>query len=84
MEVTFISYLHNCSRCDGTENEEEEVPIRRSFSVEDLLDEVEKISNVASGGSKVRKQTGSPASRVYSISQPDYIVMITTHTHSSC
>ncbi|XP_041716206.1 UBX domain-containing protein 2A isoform X2 [Coregonus clupeaformis] len=40
--------------CDGTENEEEEVPIRRSFSVEDLLDEVEKISNVASGGSKVK------------------------------
>uniref|UniRef100_A0A4W5Q3P1 UBX domain protein 2A n=1 Tax=Hucho hucho TaxID=62062 RepID=A0A4W5Q3P1_9TELE len=40
--------------CDGTENEEEDVPIRRSFSVEDLLDEVEKISNVASGGSKVK------------------------------
>ncbi|XP_067098028.1 UBX domain-containing protein 2A isoform X1 [Osmerus mordax] len=33
--------------------EEEEAPIRRSFSVEDLLDEVEKISNVASGSSKV-------------------------------
>ncbi|KAJ8009530.1 hypothetical protein DPEC_G00089830 [Dallia pectoralis] len=39
--------------CDGTENEEDDVPIRKSFSVEDLLDEVEKISNVASGGSKV-------------------------------
>ncbi|KAM4632793.1 UBX domain-containing protein 2A [Polymixia lowei] len=38
----------------GGENEEdEEAPIRRSFSVEDLLDEVEKICNDASGTSKV-------------------------------
>lgn len=39
---------------DGVDQEEEmEAPIRRSFSVEDLLDEVEKICNVASGSSKV-------------------------------
>ncbi|KAF0023224.1 hypothetical protein F2P81_023854 [Scophthalmus maximus] len=36
----------------GEENEEE-APIRRSFSVEDLLDEVEKICYDASGSSKV-------------------------------
>ncbi|XP_034018313.1 UBX domain-containing protein 2A [Thalassophryne amazonica] len=36
--------------CEGTE---EEAPMRRSFSVEDLLDEVEKICCDASGSSKV-------------------------------
>ncbi len=46
-------------RCEGAQNEEEEddeevSPIRSSFSVEDLLDEVEKISSVASSGKKVR------------------------------
>ncbi|TRY66121.1 hypothetical protein DNTS_029064 [Danionella cerebrum] len=44
-------------RCEGTQNEEEEdeevSPIRSSFSVEDLLDEVEKISSVASSGKKI-------------------------------
>ncbi|KTG47873.1 hypothetical protein cypCar_00028531 [Cyprinus carpio] len=44
--------------CEGAQNEEEEddeevTPIRSSFSVEDLLDEVEKISSVASSGKKV-------------------------------
>ncbi|XP_016420827.1 UBX domain-containing protein 2A-like isoform X1 [Sinocyclocheilus rhinocerous] len=44
--------------CEGAHNEEEEddeevSPIRSSFSVEDLLDEVEKISSVASSGKKV-------------------------------
>lgn len=46
--------------CEGAQNEEEEEeedeeasPIRSSFSVEDLLDEVEKISGVASSGKKV-------------------------------
>ncbi|RXN23271.1 UBX domain-containing 2A-like isoform X1 [Labeo rohita] len=44
--------------CEGAQNEEEEddeevSPIRSSFSVEDLLDEVEKISSVASSGKKV-------------------------------
>lgn len=34
--------------------ENEEAPMRRSFSVEDLLDEVEKICYNASGTSKVR------------------------------
>lgn len=33
--------------------------MRRSFSVEDLLDEVEKICYDASGTSKVRHQFGS-------------------------
>ncbi|XP_071378366.1 UBX domain-containing protein 2A isoform X5 [Centroberyx affinis] len=39
--------------CGGENEEAEEAPIRRSFSVEDLLDEVEKICNDASGSSKV-------------------------------
>ncbi|KAI7800196.1 UBX domain-containing protein 2A isoform X1 [Triplophysa rosa] len=42
--------------CEGAQNDEEEEepsPIRSSFSVEDLLDEVEKISSVASSGKKV-------------------------------
>ncbi|XP_013875530.1 UBX domain-containing protein 2A isoform X1 [Austrofundulus limnaeus] len=37
----------------ASENNEEEVPMSRSFSVEDLLDEVEKICYDASGTSKV-------------------------------
>lgn len=41
------------SRVVNEENEEE-APMRRSFSVEDLLDEVEKICYNASGTSKVR------------------------------
>lgn len=40
---------------DEEEDEEEPSPIRSSFSVEDLLDEVEKISSVASSGKKVRQ-----------------------------
>ncbi|XP_051952073.1 UBX domain-containing protein 2A-like isoform X2 [Xyrauchen texanus] len=46
-------------RCEGAQNDDEEEedeeasPIRSSFSVEDLLDEVEKISSVASSGKKV-------------------------------
>ncbi|MEQ2173609.1 hypothetical protein GOODEAATRI_033807 [Goodea atripinnis] len=36
-----------------SEENEEEVPMSRSFSVEDLLDEVEKICYDASGSSKV-------------------------------
>ncbi|XP_063079104.1 UBX domain-containing protein 2A isoform X2 [Engraulis encrasicolus] len=39
--------------CAGVESEEPEVPMRHSFSVEDLLDEVEKISSVASGNQKI-------------------------------
>ncbi|XP_026852003.1 UBX domain-containing protein 2A isoform X1 [Electrophorus electricus] len=42
--------------CDGVQNddeEEEETPMRPSFSVEDLLDEVEKISSVSTSGKKV-------------------------------
>ncbi|XP_060773732.1 UBX domain-containing protein 2A isoform X1 [Neoarius graeffei] len=42
--------------CDGAQNDhddEEETPIRSSFSVEDLLDEVEKISSVPTCGKKV-------------------------------
>ncbi|XP_036437640.1 UBX domain-containing protein 2A isoform X1 [Colossoma macropomum] len=42
--------------CDGAQNddeEEEETPMRPSFSVEDLLDEVEKIGSVSTGGKKV-------------------------------
>lgn len=37
-----------------SEDNEEEAPMSRSFSVEDLLDEVEKICYDASGTSKVR------------------------------
>lgn len=37
-----------------SEENEAEAPMRRSFSVEDLLDEVEKICYDASGTSKVR------------------------------
>uniref|UniRef100_A0A8B9KTQ3 UBX domain protein 2A n=1 Tax=Astyanax mexicanus TaxID=7994 RepID=A0A8B9KTQ3_ASTMX len=45
-------------RCDGAQNdddeeEETETPMRPSFSVEDLLDEVEKIGSVSTGGKKV-------------------------------
>ncbi|KAM8832784.1 UBX domain-containing protein 2A isoform 2-T2 [Spinachia spinachia] len=39
--------------CEESEEGEEQAPIRRSFSVEDLLDEVEKICYDASGTSKV-------------------------------
>ncbi|XP_051954982.1 UBX domain-containing protein 2A-like isoform X1 [Xyrauchen texanus] len=44
--------------CAGAQNDEEEEdeeasPIRASFSIEDLLDEVEKISSVASSSKKV-------------------------------
>lgn len=44
--------------CDGAQNdddeeEEAETPMRPSFSVEDLLDEVEKIGSVSTGGKKV-------------------------------
>lgn len=38
----------------SSEDAEEEAPMRHSFSVEDLLDEVEKICYDASGTSKVR------------------------------
>ncbi|XP_036406561.1 UBX domain-containing protein 2A [Megalops cyprinoides] len=38
---------------DGAENVEEERPMRRSFSVEDLLDEVERIGSVSERGNKV-------------------------------
>lgn len=37
----------------SSEEAEEEAPMRHSFSVEDLLDEVEKICYDASGTSKV-------------------------------
>ncbi|XP_062858311.1 UBX domain-containing protein 2A isoform X2 [Trichomycterus rosablanca] len=43
-------------RYDGADedvDEEEEAPMKSSFSVEDLLDEVEKISSAPSGGKKV-------------------------------
>lgn len=42
--------MHNWG---SSEDAEEEAPMRHSFSVEDLLDEVEKICYDASGTSKV-------------------------------
>lgn len=39
-----------------SEENEEEAPMRHSFSVEDLLDEVEKICYDASGTSKVSRK----------------------------
>lgn len=43
--------------CDAAQNDhddEEETPIRSSFSVEDLLDEVEKLSSVPTCDKKVK------------------------------
>lgn len=44
-----------------SEENEEQAQMRRSFSVEDLLDEVEKICYDASGTSKVRDEQSHSA-----------------------
>lgn len=40
-------------RVDDAVSRDKDLPMRRSFSVEDLLDEVEKIGNVSTGENKV-------------------------------
>lgn len=52
-DIDTIEVVKDDSWSEGADNEEEEPPMRHSFSVEDLLDEVEKISSAASGNQKV-------------------------------
>ncbi|XP_012680238.1 UBX domain-containing protein 2A [Clupea harengus] len=52
-DIDTIEVVKDDLWCEGAENDDEQPPMRHSFSVEDLLDEVEKISSAASGNQKV-------------------------------